>query len=216
MQSPLQITFRNVTSSETIEEWIRAEADKLDSFYNRVMGCRVAIEKPHRHHRNGSLYHIRIDLIVPGEEIVIKREPSLSHRARQLGETGIKKHLEVKTPHKNLRLAINDAFRAVGRRLQDYARRQRGDVKSHPPLQVARVGKIVQDEGYGFLTSDDGRGIYFHKNSVLNRAFSRLKVGMRVSFIEELGEKGPQASTVRIISKGIVPPSAKQVAASGD
>jgi cold shock CspA family protein/ribosome-associated translation inhibitor RaiA len=216
MQSPLQITFRNVTSSETIEEWIRAEADKLDSFYNRVMGCRVAIEKPHRHHRKGSLYHIRIDLTVPGEEIVVKREPSLSHRARQLGETGIKKHLEVKTPHKNLRLAINDAFRAVGRRLQDYARRQRGDVKSHPPLQVARVGKIVQDEGYGFLTSDDGRGIYFHKNSVLNRAFSRLKVGMRVSFIEELGEKGPQASTVRIISKGIVPPSAKQVAASGD
>jgi len=213
MQSPLQITFRNITPSATIEEWIRDEADKLDSFYNRVMGCRVAIEVPHRHHRKGSPYHIRIDLTVPGEEIVVKREPSLSHRARQLGETGIKKHLEVKTPHKNLRLAINDAFRAAGRRLQDYARRQRGDVKSHPPLQVARVGKILQDEGYGFLTSDDGRGIYFHKNSVLNRAFSRLKVGTRVSFIEEPGEKGPQASTVRIISKGRIPPSAKQAAA---
>jgi cold shock CspA family protein/ribosome-associated translation inhibitor RaiA len=212
MQSPLQITFRNMTPSATIEEWIRDEADKLDSFYKRVMGCRVAIEVPHRHHRKGSPYHIRIDLTVPGEEIVVKREPSLSHRARQLGETGIKKHLEVKTLHKNLRLAINDAFRAAGRRLQDYARRQRGDVKSHPPLQVARVGKILEDEGYGFLTSDDGRGIYFHKNSVLNRAFSRLKVGTRVSFIEELGEKGPQASTVRIISKGRIPPSAKQAA----
>jgi cold shock CspA family protein len=216
MQSPLQITFRNMTPSTTIEEWIRDEADKLDIFYNRVMGCRVAIEVPHRHHRKGSPYHIRIDLTVPGEEIVVKREPSLSHRARQLGETAIKKHLEVKTPHKNLRKAINDAFRAAGRRLQDYARRQRGDVKSHPPLQVARVSKILQDEGYGFLTSNDGRGIYFHKNSVLNRVFSRLKVGTRVSFIEELGEKGPQASTVRIISKGRVPPSAKQGAGSGD
>jgi cold shock CspA family protein/ribosome-associated translation inhibitor RaiA len=213
MQSPLQITFRNITPSATIEEWIRDEADKLDSFYNRVMGCRVAIEVPHRHRRKGSPYHIRIDLTVPGEEIVVKREPSLSHRARQLGESGIKKHLEVESPHKNLRLAINDAFRAAGRRLQDYARRQRGDVKSHPPLQGARVGKILQDEGYGFLTSDDGRGIYFHKNSVLNRAFSRLKVGTRVSFIEEPGEKGPQASTVRIISKGRIPPSAKQAAA---
>ena len=216
MQSPLQITFRNITPSATIEEWVRTEAVKLDSFYNRVMGCRVTIEVPHRHHRKGSPYHIRIDLAVPGEEIVVKREPSISHRAQQLGETDIKKHLEVKTPHKNLRAAINDAFRAAGRRLQDHARRQRGDVKSHSPLQVARVGKILQGEGYGFLTSDDGRGIYFHKNSVLNREFSRLKVGTRVSFVEELGEKGPQASTVRIISKGNVPLSAKRAAASGD
>lgn len=216
MQSPLQITFRNLTPSATIEEWVRTEADKLDSFYNRVMGCRVAIEVPHRHHRKGSPYHIRIDLTVPGEEIVVKREPSLSHRARQLGETEIKKRLEVKTPHKNLRAAINDAFRAAGRRLQDYARRQRGDVKSHPSLQVARVGKILQDQGYGFLTSDDGRGIYFHKNSVLNGAFSHLKVGTRVSFVEELGEKGPQASTVRTISRERIPVSAKQAAASGD
>jgi cold shock CspA family protein/ribosome-associated translation inhibitor RaiA len=216
MQSPLQITFRNLTPSATIEEWVRTEADKLDSFYNRVMGCRVAIEVPHRHHRKGSPYHIRIDLTVPGEEIVVKREPSLSHGARQLGETEIKKRLEVKTPHKNLRAAINDAFKAAGRRLQDYARRQRGDVKSHPPLQVARVGKILQDQGYGFLTSDDGRGIYFHKNSVLNGAFSQLKVGTRVSFVEELGEKGPQASTVRTISKERIPVPAKQAAASGD
>lgn len=216
MQSPLQITFRNLASSATIEEWVRTEADKLDGLYNRVMRCRVAIEVPHRHHRKGSPYHIRIDLTVPGEEIVVKREPSLSHRARQLGETEIKKRLEVKTPHKNLRAAINDAFKAAGRRLQDYARRQRGDVKSHPPLQVARVGKILQDQGYGFLTSDDGRGIYFHKNSVLNGAFSQLKVGTRVSFVEELGDKGPQASTVRTISKERIPVPAKQAAASGD
>jgi cold shock CspA family protein len=180
------------------------------------MRCRVAIEVPHRHHRKGSPYHIRIDLTVPGEEIVVKREPSLRHRARQLGETEIKKQLEMKTPHKNLRVAINDAFRAAGRRLQDYARRQRGDVKSHPALQVARVGKILQDQGYGFLTSDDGRGIYFHKNSVLNGAFSHLKVGTRVSFVEELGEKGPQASTVRTISKERIPFSAKQAASSGN
>jgi cold shock CspA family protein len=216
MQSPLQITFRNLAPSATIEEWVRTEADKLDGLYNRVMRCRVAIEVPHRHHRKGSPYHIRIDLTVPGEEIVVKREPSLSHRARQLGETEIKKRLEVKTPHKNLRSAINDAFKAAGRRLQDYARRQRGDIKSHPSLQVARVGKILQDQGYGFLTSDDGRGIYFHKNSVLNGAFSHLKVGTRVSFVEELGEKGPQASTVRTISKERIPVSAKQAAASGD
>jgi cold shock CspA family protein len=133
-----------------------------------------------------------------------------------LGEAAIKKRLEVEVPHKNLRLAINDAFKSAGRRLQDYARRQRGDVKSHAPLQVARVSKILPDEGYGFLTSDDGRGIYFHENSVLSGAFSRLKVGTRVSFHEERGEEGPQASTVRIIGRAKVPPASKQAAASAD
>jgi cold shock CspA family protein len=215
VQSPLQITFRNIKPSATIEEWIHAEADKLENFYHRMMGCRVAIEMPHRHHRKGIGYRIRIDLTVPGEEIVVKHEPSLRQRAQQSGETNVMKHLETKTPQKDLRVAINGAFKAAGRQLQDYARRQRGDVKSHPSLQVARVGKILQDEGYGFLTSDDGRGIYFHKNSVLNRAFSHLKVGTRVCFVEEAGDKGPQASTVRIIRGGRILPLAKQ-AATGD
>jgi cold shock CspA family protein len=90
-------------------------------------------------------------------------------------------------------------------RLEVAARRQLGDIKSHAPLQVARLSKILQDEGYGFLTSDDERGIYFHKNSVLKREFSRLKVGTEVSFVEEPGEKGSQASTVRIVSKERIP-----------
>jgi len=216
MQTPLQITFRNTKPSPSIEECIRTETDKLDGLYNRVMGCRVAIEMPHRHHRDGSAYRIRIDLTVPGEEIVVKREPSLSHRAQQSGETHFKKHLEVNTPHQDLRLAISAAFKAAGRQLQDYARRHRGAVKSHPPLQVAHVGKILLDEGYGFLTSVDGRGIYFHKNSVLNHGFSRLKVGKRVCFVEEPGEKGAQASTVRIIRKGKILPPAKQATLSRD
>ena len=199
MKSQMQITFRNMKPSEEIEGWIRAEAAKLETLYSQLMGCRVAVEVPHRHHRKGSPYHIRIDLTVPHGEIVVKREPSLNARARQLGEREIKKNSEVKIPHKNLRTAINDAFKAAGRRLQDYARRQRGDIKTHAPLPEARVSKIVPREDYGFLTSDDGREIYFHKNSVLGRAFPRLKVGTTVRFVEEAGEEGPQASTVRIV-----------------
>jgi cold shock CspA family protein/ribosome-associated translation inhibitor RaiA len=216
MKSQTQITFRNMKPLEAIEEWIRAEAAKLDTFYSQLMGCRVTVEVPHRHHRKGSLYHIRIDLTVPRGEIVVKREPSLSTRARQLGEREIKKHSEVKIPHKDLRLAINDAFKAAGRRLQDYARRQRGDIKSHALLPEARVSKILQHEGYGFLTSDDGREIYFHKNSVLGRAFPRLKVGTTVRFVEEPGEKGPQASTVRIVPQHRIQQAAKETAASAD
>ena len=213
MKSELQITYRNMKPSAEVEKWIRAEVDKLDSLYSRVMGCRVAVELPHRHHRKGSPYHIRIDLTVPHGEIVVKREPSLNARARHLGERDTKKRSEVKVPHRELRQAINDAFKAAGRRLQDYARRQRGDIKSTTLLPEGRVSKILPQEGYGFLTSDDGREIYFHKNSVLGRAFSHLKVGTTVKFVEEPGEKGPQASTVRVVTKqGIQQPS-KQAAA---
>ncbi len=201
MKSELQITYRNMKSSTEVGKWIRAEAAKLDTLYNHVMGCRVAVEVPHHHHIKGSPFHIRIDLTVPGGEIVVKREPSLNASARHLGEREGKKRSELKVPHKDLRQAINDAFKAAGRRLQDYARRQRGDVKSPTLLPEARVSKILPQEGYGFLTSDNGREIYFHKNSVLSRAFPHMQVGTTVRFVEEAGEKGPQASTVRVVPR---------------
>jgi len=210
---PLQITFRNGTFPSVAEQWIRSEAAKLENFYGRIMGCRVAVESPHRHHKEGSPYHVRIDLTVPGGEIVIKHEPSLRTKARQSGEAEIKKQMGVRAPHKHLRQAIDDAFKAAGRRLQDYARRQRGDVKIREPRPVAKVSQLFPDKGYGFLATPDGRDIYFHKDSVLNRTFGRLKVGMTVNFAEEQGDKGPQASTVRMVGKqGTRPPVRKRAA----
>lgn len=199
---PLQITFRSGTVPPPAELWVHSEAAKLKNFYGRIMGCRVAIESPHRHHRIGSSYHVRIYLTVPGGELVVKHEPSLKTRARQSGEAEIKKHLEPRTTHKHLRRAIHDAFKAAGRVLQDYARRQRGDVKARQAQPLGTVTQIFPDKGFGFLTAEDGRNIYFHKDSVLNEAFGRLHVGTLVSFAEEQGEKGPQASTLRIVSKG--------------
>jgi cold shock CspA family protein len=201
MKWPLQITYRNVKPTTEIEEWIREEAEKLDTFYNHVMICRVGVEVPHRHHRRGGVYHIRIDVKVPGGEVVVNREPSLASEIRHLGEGAVSKRMELDTAQKNLRLAIKSAFRAAERQLQDYARCQRGDIKMHVPPAEGFVSKIVSEDGYGFLTGSDGREIYFHKNSVLDEAFSRLEVGTAVSFVEEQGEKGPQASTVRILEQ---------------
>jgi len=200
MKIPVQITFRNVEPSEMVEKWIRDEATRLETFYSEIIGCRVTVEMPHRHQRRGGLYHIRIDLTVPGGELVIKRHPNLSARTRQMGDTEMTKHLEVNAPHKDLRMSVNDAFKAATRRLRDYARRQRGDVKTHESVPVARVNRLLEDEGYGFLITDDGREIYFHKSSVLHGGFRRLRVGTEVTFVDEEGEKGPQASTVRIVS----------------
>jgi cold shock CspA family protein len=214
MQLPLQITFRNMGPTTEAEDWIRTESKKLETFYSQIMGCRVAIEVPHGHHRKGRLYHVRIDLTVPGSELVIKHEPSLSKEIRQSGGARMKKRQEVKTPHRDLQLAIRDAFRAAGRRLQDYARRQRGDIKRHESPIVGRVSKLLPEDGYGFLTTPDGREIYFHERSVLNRGFRRLRIGSEVSFVEEQGEKGPQASTVRTSRKRPVRQAAEQAAAA--
>jgi cold shock CspA family protein/ribosome-associated translation inhibitor RaiA len=215
MQVPLQITFRNMESSPRIKEWIRAEAKRLETFYSQIMGCRVAVEVPHRHHRKGSRYRVRIDLTLPGGELVIKRQPNIRDRVKQRGEAQASKSLEVATPNKNLRLAIDDAFRVAVRRLQDYARRQNGRVKTHEPAPAARVSKLFPGKGYGFLITPDEREIYFHEDSVLNRGFGRLRVGTLVSFVEETGEKGPQASTVRILGKQRGRHAFRTAAASG-
>src|SRR5580692_2051790 len=120
MMFPVQVTFRNMKHSAEVEEWIRAEAEKLEMFYHRIIGCRVAVELPHRHHRKGKPLHIRIELTLPGKEIVIKREPVAIHRAPMNGEAAASSHAAAKSPHADLQLVIHDAFKAAGRRVQDF------------------------------------------------------------------------------------------------
>jgi len=201
---PLQVTFRNMESSEAVKGWVREEAGKLDEFYGKITGCRVVVELPNRHRKSGNLYHVRVDLTVPGGEMVVKRQPNLRALPARV-EKKAAKRLEVKAPHKDLRQAINDAFSAMRRQLQDYSRRQRRDVKTHVAPPLARVARLFPGEGYGFLETADGREIYFHKNSVLHDAFDRLVIGSRVNFTEEKGEKGPQASTVKTVRHKLPP-----------
>ncbi|HEU4477172.1 MAG TPA: HPF/RaiA family ribosome-associated protein [Pyrinomonadaceae bacterium] len=193
-----QISFRNLKPSDAVEERVREEVAKLETFYKGIMHCRVLIELPHKHRRKG-LYHVRIDMTVPGAELVIKKEPSLHASLRQSdAEKPVKSH-EAHAAHKDVFVVIRDAFKEARRQLQDYARRVRGQIKVHVPQPTGRVSKLFPEEGYGFLETTDGTEIYFHKNSVLNDAFNRLTIGKRVKFSEESGEKGVQASTIRAV-----------------
>lgn len=180
MQLPLQIAFHNMEHSDAVEAAVREKAAKLDEFCDRIMGCRVVVEAPHRHHRRGNQYQVRIDLTVPGEEIVVNREPAEHTEYRDLG------------------VALRDAFDAARRQLEDYVRRRRGAVKAHAGAAHAKVARLFPEEGYGFLETADGREVYFHRHSVLDDAFDRLEVGTEVAFAEEEGKKGPQASTVAV------------------
>lgn len=211
---PVQITFRNITSTPEIEEEIRGRAQKLERFYAPITSCRVLVEAPARHHQKGYPFHVRIDLTVPEGEIVVKREPTLYPREKDIADERRLKQMETRSERKYLKVAIREAFHAARRRLEDHARRKRADVKTHEPMPQARVTKLVPAESYGYIETPDGREIYFHANSVLNDRFKSLKVGSKVSFTEEAGEKGPQASTVRLVTRAraatALPPARKR------
>lgn len=181
MLIPLQITYRRVEESEALSALVRARASKLERFYEHVTGCRVLIEQPHHHRHSGEHFHVRIDLTVPGGELVVERAPS--ERSR----------------NEDAYVAVTDAFRAARRELQDYVRKRRGHTKTHESTPHGRVRKLFPEEGYGFIETDDGREVYFNRKSVLHDAFPRLADGARVRFVEEAGERGPQASTVELV-----------------
>ena len=185
MQIPLQITFRGLPPSDAIEAKVRERAEKLDRFHARITSCRVVIDAAHRRHHKGNLYNVRIDLTVPGGELVVNREP------------------HERDTHQDPYVALRDAFDAAGRRLEDHIRRQRGEVKSHEvPTHGIVLRKSLLD-GYGFLETPEGVEVYFHENAVTDGSFAELASGDQVRFVlaEGEGQRGPQASSVQPVGK---------------
>lgn len=200
MTVPLQITFRNMESSEAVETRIREEVEKLQTYFDQIISCRVVVEIPHRHHQQGNTCLVTVDLHVPGSEIVVKQEPTLYNSLQHTGAPKTSKQVEISGPHKDMYTTIRDAFKGVRRKLQDFVHRQRHQVKQHEETPLATVSQLFVNEGYGFIETIEGELVYFHRNSLNNGDFEALAVGTPVSFIEELGEKGPQASLVKVIA----------------
>ena len=183
MKIPLQITFQDIEPSEAVESKIRDAAAKLEKFYPDIMSGRAVVYSPQKRQRTGKHYHVRLDISVPGKELVVNREP---------GD---------RDAHFDIFVAVRDAFNAMERMLRDYSRQKQGMVKQDIAAPHGRVSKLFPGEGYGFIDTPDSGEIYFHENSVLNAAFGKLKVGTEVRYKEEQGEKGLQASTVEIVGK---------------
>ena len=184
METPVQIDFQGMPANDKIREAIKAHVAGLEQRLGRLTACRIVLKAPGEHHRTGGLYEVNIRLALPnGKEVNIARTAKQDER------------------HADVDFAINDAFKRARRRLQDHVRLMQGQVKTHEDQPIGTVVSIDPAKEFGFLETSDKREIYFHRNSVLNNAFPRLSVGARVMFSEELGEKGPQASTVKILGK---------------
>lgn len=181
MKLPLQLTFRHMEPSAALEARIRELASRLDRFSEHIMRCHVVVEAPHHHQHQGRLFEIRLDITVPGREIAIRRTRPADHS------------------HEDAYVAVRDAFRAARRKLQDYERSRFQPGKSHVALPAGRICELNPADGFGRIETDDGRLVYFHRNSVLGHAFDELSTGTKVRFAEEPGDRGPQASTVHVV-----------------
>lgn len=181
MQTAPQVSFDDIPLDEAVREAALRHIDGLESVYDRITGCHVVIAQPHRHKREGRLYSVRINLVVPGGEIVVNRNHPFDHA------------------HEDIYVAMRDSFDAARRQLEDHVRHLRGAVKPHAPRAVGRVTQVFPLQGYGFLATPDGREIYFHQHAISEHDFRMLEIGSEVHFSEEEGDQGPQAAHVQLV-----------------
>jgi len=113
MQIQPQITFRDIEHSNALETAVHDKMAKLEQYYDQIVACHVVIESPHRRQHQGKLYNVHIDITVPQGKVVVSHDPQDNHA------------------HEDAFVALRDAFNAAYRQLEDYQRRQRGDVKRH-------------------------------------------------------------------------------------
>lgn len=181
MSIPLTITFRHELASPALEARIRKLAERLERFSQHILRCEVIVDTASQRHQQGNIFDIRIEITAPAGHISIQRaspnDPS----------------------HQDPYVALRDAFAAARRKLQDYERQLRGAVKQHHGLPHGWISEVDTQGGFGRIETDDGRRIFFHRNSVLGKPFEQLTTGVEVTFAEEPGLHGPQASTVHVL-----------------
>ena len=185
METPLEVSFLNMDHSEAVEARIREKAAKLEQFYDRITSCRVTVEAANRKGVKGNLFHVHVEVGVPGRQVVADRSSGKNHT------------------HEDVYVAVRDAFKAARRRLKDHSRKRSGRVKTHEVPPHGRIARLFPYEGYGFIQTLDGREIYFHQNSLVDADFDKLEEGQEVRYVaaEKESDKGPQASTVKLIGK---------------
>jgi ribosomal subunit interface protein len=171
MSIPVQITFRNMEPSDALDAAVRDKTAKLERVFDRISGVRVVIERPHRHHHEGGLHHVRVDVRVPGREIVASRDPGADHA------------------HEDAYVAVRDAFDAVQRQLEEYVRTTRGRGRIAAAGR-ARVARVDRERNVGVLETSDAGRVAFHRDGVVDGGFDELVIGTEVWFLEQDGDAG--------------------------
>jgi ribosomal subunit interface protein len=183
MQVPVEIHFVNLDRSDAVESVVRQRVEKLERFYDGITSCIVMIDAPHRQHRKGNAYDVRIEARVPGTELVVANKP---------GDVNA---------HHDLHIAVRDAFDAMERMVRKWKEQLKDPPKARESPLQGRISELHGGDGYGYVQATDGRLVYFHKNSVVGTPFEQLNQDDPVELVVQSEEsaKGPQASTVKPI-----------------
>lgn len=158
----MQITVRGGPSSPALESHIRSKCQKLPQVCRRINSCRVVIEVTHKGKIQGKLYNVRIDITVPGKELVVTKKFNY-----------------------DVYVAIRDAFLAISRQLEEHGRKRNGLVKTHTNVSHGYVTRLMAKEGYGFIEGNDGNEYYFSITNVSYPRFEKLGIGDPVEYIAE-------------------------------
>ena len=184
MDRPLDIAFHNMMPSPAIEAEIRKHVDKLERRFGRLVGCRVSVERPHRQHQKGNLFEVHINLSLPGRELTVSRKPP---KAKE------------RYANPDIHVSIREAFDTAERQLELFKGHVRDDTST--PNASALAGQVTLIEpgvDHGFILTNTGTQLYFHRDSVTNGRFEGLKEGDLVHYVEEQGDAGPVAAKVRL------------------
>lgn len=173
MKLPLEISFQGMEPSAAVQERAREKAAKLAQFFGGIISCRVGIDLLHKHRHQGRPFGVRIDLTIPGQELVVDR-----------------------VEDEDVHVALRDAFDAMRRQLEDVARRMRGQEKAHAPLLRGEVARLGDD--FGFIRTASGDEYWFGPGNLHGAGFAALRVGSAVQFIADTGREGPQAKRVTL------------------
>lgn len=179
-EANLRLSFHGMDPSESIRSKVREYVDKLQKRYSDITSWHVHVNGP----TGGSGYFkVSIEARVPGAELAVGRKP---------GDINA---------HKDALVAVRDSFIAIERQLKKRRRQQYGEVKYHEGKPQGQISSIFHDQGYGFISVNDGREVYFHKNAVLEPEFEELGVGdpVELTIAAEESPRGPQATSVRRI-----------------
>lgn len=186
METPLELSFKNMDPSDFVRGLVTEKMEKLERRYGGITSAHVFIDAPHRHHRKGNHYEIRLEVRVPGTELVVNEKP---------GDVNA---------HEDIKVAVRDAFNAMERQLVKWKERISGEEKTHEAPLQGRIVELHPERDFGQIDATDGRLIYFHRNSLVEGSFDELKVGDTVELLavrNRESELGPQASAVRPIGR---------------
>jgi len=165
------VGFQELEESERVE--VEARLESLAMGHDDLIDLRIA-GRPTRHHQHGG-QEVRITCQARGREIVAARTRA------------------------DLGLALNevlDVFEREVHRLRE-KRRDLSRARVPAPPHLGIVDRIFRDDGYGFILTDAGMQVYFHRNAVKEGLeFDRLEESDRVALNVEEGREGPQATTV--------------------